>query len=70
MIIQNTSHIHFSISRQCVCIFHGHPGEVVTTLWLFVLSLPLSCNKHWEGNNDMSLKETGFEDVHLNLLAQ
>lgn len=36
----------------------------------YTVSLSLSCNKHWEGNNDMSLKETGFEDVHLNLVAQ
>jgi hypothetical protein len=54
-----------------VFLFRGHPGEVVTALWLFMLSLSLSCcNKHWEGNIDMSLEETGFEDVHLNLLAQ
>jgi hypothetical protein len=30
----------------------------------------LSCYKHHQGNIDMRLKEVGFEDVHLNLLAQ
>ena len=32
----------------------------------YAVSLSLSCNKHWEDNSDMSLKETGCEDVHLN----